>query len=140
MLDEIYLVIPSYKHEHIKSSYRRYLKKIGAGLAILNGNDLSIVFPSSKFHCSMIPDLKKSEAWLKQMLWNYFEKKFKTEFEVEGEGILPKPMTELKKIQLSKASNSNRFLQTIDLFLLPKDHSIMEVAVWLYARQEVQER
>lgn len=124
MLDEVYLVIPLHECEHVKSSYGGYLKEIGVGLATLNGNDLSIVSPSSMFHRSMLPDLKQNEAWLRELLWNHFE----GEFEGEGEGILPKPINVLKNLQFSMAPSPNRFLQKIDLFLLPKGRSITEVA------------
>lgn len=124
LLDELYLVIPSHECEHVDSSYGNHLKEIGAGLATLDENyNLTNVFSSSTFHRSTQPDLKENEAWLKQRLWNRFE----SEFDVEGEGILPKPLEELKKLS-GKAPNSKRFFKGIDLFLLTKNSSITEVA------------
>lgn len=124
LLDEIYLVIPSHECEHLKSSYGDRLKELGVGLATLDENyNLTDVFPSSIFYRSTQPDLKENEAWLKQKLWNHFE----SEFDVEGEGILLKPLEEIKKLS-GKAQNSTIFRNRIDLFLLTKNSSITEVA------------
>lgn len=124
LLDEIYLVIPSHECEHVKSSYGNHLKEIGAGLTTLDENyNLTNVFPSSTFYRSTQPDLKENEAWLKQKLWNYFE----LQFDVEGEGILPKSLKEMKKLS-GKAPSPKRFFKRIDLFLLTKNSSITEVA------------
>ena len=124
MLDDVYLVIPAHECEHVKSSYRRsYLEKTGVGLVTLDENyNLSNVFSSPTFQHSAQPHLKENEAWLKQMLWNYFEPKF----DVEGEGILPKPLEEMPQSEL--VLSPKKFLKKIDLFLLPKGSSITEVA------------
>lgn len=52
------------------------------------------------------------------MLWNYFEPKF----DVEGEGILPKPLEEMPQSEIGPSHK--KFLKNIDLFLLPKGSSI----------------
>ena len=124
-LDEVYLVIPAHECEHVRSSYGGYLEKTGVGLVTLDENyNLSNVSPSSTFQHSAQPhlNLKENEAWLKQMLWNYFEPKF----DVEGEGILPKPLEEMPQSEL--VLSPKKFLKNIDLFLLPKGSSITEVA------------
>ncbi len=123
MLDEVYLVIPAHECEHVRGSYGRYLEETGVGLVTLDENyNLSKVPPSSTFQHSAKPHLKENEAWLKQMLWNYFEPKF----DVEGEGILPKPLEEMPQSEL--VLSPKKFLKNIDLFLLPKGSSITEVA------------
>lgn len=125
MLDEVYLVIPAHECEHVRGSYGSYLEETGVGLVTLDENyNLSNVSPSSTFQHSAQPhlNLKENEAWLKQMLWNYFEPKF----DVEGEGILPKPLEEMPQSEL--VLSPKKFLKNIDLFLLPKGSSITEVA------------
>lgn len=123
MLDEVYLVIPAHECEHVRGSYGSYLEETGVGLVTLDENyNLSNVSPSSTFQHSAKPHLKENEAWLKQMLWNYFEPKF----DVEGEGILPKPLEEMPQSEL--VSTPKKFLKNIDLFLLPKGSSITVVA------------
>ena len=124
-LDEIYLVVPVNEAEHVKESYGHYLESIGVGLIALDENYNPIyILESFRFQRMTQPSLERNEAWLKHVLWNYFESKF----DVEGEAVIPKPWEAIEKYQFKKASNPNRYLQRIDLFLLPKGYSITDVA------------
>ena len=125
MLDEIYVVIPEDIAKRVLSSYAHVIKGC-AGLMVVDKDyrfhELKD-FPSHPLQRLNQPELKENEALLKQVLWNHFE----SEFNVECEGILPKPEV-FKHSIFRKTSNPYSFLQKIDLFLLPKGYSITEVA------------
>ena len=122
MLDKIYAVIPKNISERVLGSYENSIRS-RAGLWLMDKDyNFCEYFSSPCFQRSKEPKLKENEVCLRQKFWNYFESKF----DVEGEGILPKPSSKMP--QYKRVSNPKKFLQNIDLFLLPKDCTITEVA------------
>lgn len=115
MLNKVYLVIPHREYEHVEESYGYWFDKKGIGIITLTGEDFQIKKESRTFPRLTKPELKENEAWLKHVLWNYFEAQG---FEVEGEGVLPKP--NIFEISRGCPKPPQAFIERIDLCMLPK--------------------
>ncbi len=123
MLDEIYVVIPEDITDRVLGSYRHVIEGC-VGLIIVDKDyHFHELIASPILQRSQQPTLKENEASLRHVLWNHFE----SEFNVEFDGILLKPEVFKHKI-FRKTPNPYKFLQKIDIFLLPKGYSITEVA------------
>lgn len=97
MLDRLFLVFHDgecihggyeKEYEHILKSYGHLPDRYGIGLIVLEGNSFDVKIDAKKLNRISAPKLERNEAWLKHVLWNYFESKY----DVEGEAISPKSM------------------------------------------------